>query len=499
MIAAAAAAALLLAPAAAAAPVVHEAHALEGPAGARSPPVVPTEAVLRWQLNDTGCFVHYNMATMAGLQGCQDGVTAPPALAAWQPTALDTDAWVSTCKAMGGTRMIYVAKHGCGFAAWKSKTTYNYSVTQAPDQIDVVAAFVKSARAAGLGVGFYYSDATNSYCHVSGGVVQPGKIVPGRQIAVTQAEYDAIVLAHLAELWGNYGALDELWFDGGYYPPLKAPLTDLITKLQPNAVVLGGYGLAPSTARWVGTESGLAPYPSWSRTSCTWNEPPKCKTAAEAGRGSPDGAFWCPAETDFTLQRRDQWFYNGQSGVHPPAELRLMYEQSAGSNTGLIIDIAPYPNGSVPAEQVAAAAALGKFKRGCYGGTPVASSSGAGTIKPSQSGGASVDRVQVREDLANGQNVRNFTLVAKLANGGGSAVPLCPDRGGSSIGSKYICVLKAPIKVESLTLTVTAAVGGGSTEAAKITQFAAFSCDALAREIDAEWAASAFANQHGPE
>ena len=47
------------------------------------------------------CFVHYNMATMAGLQGCQDGVTAPPALAAWQPTALDTDAWASTCKAMG--------------------------------------------------------------------------------------------------------------------------------------------------------------------------------------------------------------------------------------------------------------------------------------------------------------------------------------------------------------------------------------------------------------
>ena len=112
--------------------------------------------------------------------------------------------------------MIYVAKHGCGFAAWRSKTAYNYSVTQAPDQTDVVAAFVKSARAAGLGVGFYYSDATNSYCHVSGGVVKPGKIVPGRQIAVSQAGYDAIVLAHLAELWGNYGPLDELWCVGPY-------------------------------------------------------------------------------------------------------------------------------------------------------------------------------------------------------------------------------------------------------------------------------------------
>ena len=164
---------------------------------------IPTKPILDWQLNDTACFVHYNMATMAGLQGCQDGVTAPPPISMWRPTALDTDTWVSTCKAMGGSRMIYVAKHGCGFAAWKSKVAYNYSVTNAPDQTDVVAAFVKSARAGGIGVGFYYSDATNSYCRVSGGVLKPGPVKPGRQIAVTQAQYDSIVLSHLAELWGN--------------------------------------------------------------------------------------------------------------------------------------------------------------------------------------------------------------------------------------------------------------------------------------------------------
>ena len=57
------------------------------------------------------------------------------------------------------------------------------------------------------------------------------------------------------------------------------------------------------------------------------------------------------------------------------------------------------------------------------------------------------------------------------------------------------------MKVESLTLTVTATVGGGGGgggvgKGATITQFAAFSCDALAREIDAEWAASAFASKH---
>ena len=33
---------------------------------------------------------------------------------------------------------------------------------------------------------------------------------PG-QISVTAAEYDAIVVAHLEELWGNYGRFAEVW------------------------------------------------------------------------------------------------------------------------------------------------------------------------------------------------------------------------------------------------------------------------------------------------
>ena len=75
--------------------------------------VLPTAPQLRWQMNDTGCFVHYNMATAAGTQGCQSatGDDAPPPLSAWRPTALNTDAWADACKAMGGSRIILTAKH----------------------------------------------------------------------------------------------------------------------------------------------------------------------------------------------------------------------------------------------------------------------------------------------------------------------------------------------------------------------------------------------------
>ena len=440
-------------------------------AAAVAQPVLPTAPVLAWQLNQTGCFVHYNMATMAGTQGCQDGVMVPPPLSSWQPSALDTDAWVRTCKALGGSRIIYVAKHGCGFAAWRSQVEYNYSVTQAPDRTDVVASFVKSARAAGLGLGFYYSDATNCYCRVRGGAVQPGDPKPG-QIKVTQEEYDAIVVAHLGELWGNYGPLDEIWFDGGYHATLKSTLAALLQRLQPNAVVFGGAGISPNALRWIGTESGYAPYPAWSRTK-----------PGDNGQGDPDGAAWYPAETDFTLQNGDSWFFNGNAGVHAPAELRQMYEQSAGGNTGLIIDMAPFPNGSVPAAQTAAANALGAYVRGCYGGVPVASGKGLMndklTIGPAGGGAARVNRVQVRENQSLGQSVRAFNLSAVLANG--STVPLCPTK-RSSIGANFICALSAPLVVKSLTLAI-----GTSAGVPYIAGFAAFDCSSLAAAIDARW------------
>ena len=52
---------------------------------------------------------------------------------------------------------------------------------------------------------------TNQMCNVCSGSPQPAG--PG-QLNVTQAEYDAIVEYHLKELWGLFGPLTEVWFDG---------------------------------------------------------------------------------------------------------------------------------------------------------------------------------------------------------------------------------------------------------------------------------------------
>ena len=175
------------------------------------PPPIPTASILSWLDNPVGCFVHFNMATAAGTQGCGGG--APPPINTWAPTALDTDQWVQTCKSMGGSRIIYVAKHGCGFATWKSNVTLNgyaYSITNSSyPEIDVVTSLVESAKKGGIKYGFYYSVVSNAYCNVQNGQVQPGPINPSLQINVTQAEYEAIVIAHMTELNSQFGPLVE--------------------------------------------------------------------------------------------------------------------------------------------------------------------------------------------------------------------------------------------------------------------------------------------------
>ena len=144
----------------------------------------------------------------------------------------------------------------------------------------------------------------------------------------------------------------------------------------------------------------------------------------------------------------------------------------------------------MPADQQGAAQALGSYVRGCYGaGKAVASGAGSAgpngtvavTIRPPKP--SAVDRVQIREDQSLGQLVRQFRLVATLADG--TTAALCPGK-GSSIGNKYICVLGSAVTVASITLH---AVGAAGTQP-RIAQFAAFSCGGVAAEIDAAWDAS---------
>jgi len=81
------------------------------------------------------------------------------AVARFDPTRFDADAWVATAKRAGMGYMIVTAKHHDGFAMYDSKVG-DYDVVQAsPWHRDPMRALRDAARRQGLRFGFYYSHA----------------------------------------------------------------------------------------------------------------------------------------------------------------------------------------------------------------------------------------------------------------------------------------------------------------------------------------------------
>eukprot|EP01121_Diplochlamys_sp_Union-15-3_P020175 TRINITY_DN77_c0_g1_i2.p1 TRINITY_DN77_c0_g1~~TRINITY_DN77_c0_g1_i2.p1 ORF type:complete len:443 (+),score=77.55 TRINITY_DN77_c0_g1_i2:138-1331(+) len=376
------------------------------------------------------------MATVAGTQGCTRTEVPDPKI--FNPTELNTDQWLESIVAFGAKYAVLVAKHNCGFCTWPTKVkfpefgfSYDYSVNSSAYRGDIVSQFVASCKKYGVKPGFYYSVVTNSYLNVENGKVFGGKLVPG-QVNVTQEQYDEIVLAQITELWTNNGPLLEIWFDGGYQQDIKEKLSALLLKLQPNAVAFNGYGVSVNPVRWIGTESGHAPYPTWS-------------TGVSNG-GDPNSTVWAPPECDMTMQRYDTWFYNAEVGIHTMAELLSIYHDSVGHNCNMLIDFAPQPNGLLPVDAVQRYKEFGDYIRNCYG-KPLNSVSGTGaTLILEFTSATTVNRVALQEDQSRGQRVRTYQVEGYVSDW----VVLSS---GSSIGNKKIDLFAHEITVTKLRFT----------------------------------------------
>ena len=138
-------------------------------------------------------------------------------------------------------------------------------------------------------------------------MAKPGPALPGQQL-VTQAQFEAIALAQVTELWTEFGELTEIWFDGGYTSDMKAKITKLLDANQPNASAFGGLGVTANAICWVGTESGNPGGEIWS-------------TGGAEGRGDASSSIWCPKGCDTTLQNGDVWFYEKSSSLRTLADL----------------------------------------------------------------------------------------------------------------------------------------------------------------------------------
>ena len=274
----------------------------------------PTPQQLAWQRHELIAFAHFGINTFTDREW-GDGKEDP---GLFNPTDFDARQWAAALHAAGVKLLILTAKHHDGFCLWPSRFT-EHSVKNSPwrnGQGDVVREVVDALREREIRVGLYLSPWDRN---------QPWY--------GDSPKYNEYFRNQLGELLGNYGVIDEVWFDGacGEGPNGKKQEYDwtsyyaLVRERQPAALI----AICGPDIRWVGNESGVA-------------------RENESSVVQRDGHLaWHPAECDVSI--RPGWFY------HPAEDAKVkslptlvdIYFKSVGRNSVLLLNIPPDRRGRI--------------------------------------------------------------------------------------------------------------------------------------------------------
>ncbi len=409
--------------------------------------VRPTPGQAQWQDYELGMFIHFDLNVFMRPGWDHRCYGEWPGPEVFNPAKLDTDQWLDAAKAFGAKYAVLTATHGTGFMLWQSDA-YPFGVRQSPwrgGKGDVVKDFVASCRRYGIRPGLYSHMCCNGYWRVDHpGVVNEGK---GGDPA-RQADYARARARSLHELWGRYGTLDEIWFDGGVPDPalLGFDAIPILKQYQPDAMVFQG---PAATIRWIGNESGVAAYPCWATVSDEASA--KNGESAALGSGDPDGAAWLPGECDVAIRDNTwMWTPDTESRLFGVDHLMAMYDKSVGRNCNLLLNANPDRDGLIPECDMRRYREFGAALDRQFG-NPLAETVGHGnTVELTLPAPAAIDRAILMERIAEGERIREYAL-AGWANGHWQ--PLCR---GQSVGHKRIERF-APVEVSKVRLTVTRA------------------------------------------
>jgi alpha-L-fucosidase len=394
------------------------------------PRAIPTHDQLAWQDLEIGMFVHFAPNTWQDKEG--DDLSTP--LSAINPD-IDTDNWADCAVNLGARYIVFVAKHQGGFCMWQTQTT-KYSIASTPwknGRGDVLTDLAASCRKRGLHLGVYLSPRDDYFGAGLGGVCKD----PSRQDA-----YNAMYREQLTEVLTRYGEMVEVWFDGSSV----VPTSDLVRKYAPHAAIFQG---PDATIRWVGNESGFAPYPLWNAES---------KADATSGvstsmHGDPRGGAWIPVECDVSI-RRPNWFWSTTNvrNLMTLDQLVEVYYRSVGSGVQLLLNIPANRQGHMPDEDFARAREFGDEIRRRFS-KPIAEIKGTGPhIALQLAHPVRIDHVILEEDCRYGQRVLSFRIDALTASDWTAVY------NGSSIGHKRIVPI-ASAEYRALRLSITDSMG----------------------------------------
>lgn len=232
-------------------------------------------------------------------------------------------------------------------------------------------------------------------------------------------------------------------------------IESLLHELQPQAVIFNGCDVngtcvSSNSIRWIGNEDGEAPVENWS-------------TGVTNDGGQPRSPYFCPAECDTTLQKKDRWFWGQHSQLRSFEEMVDVYHQTVGRNCLLELDLSPDRSGLIPAEYAARYKQLGDFIKSCYG-TPIAhgathTNTEAGIYRVKFDYPTAIDRIVLMEDQTNGQVIREYEVYAKIVDSTGAKgtlnVPFTIISNGTSVGHKKIDLFDEAMTVTEVIVRAT--------------------------------------------
>ncbi len=415
--------------------------------------VRPSQRQLDWYEMGSYAFVHFSPNTYTDREwglGDEDEKI-------FNPVHLDCDQWVRAIKSAGMKGMVLTAKHHDGFCLWPSKYT-EHSVKNCPLDIDVVKEASEACRRGGIKFGFYLSpwDRNN-------------------KLYGTDA-YNDYFCNQLTELLTNYGEIFYVWFDNacGEGPNGKKQVYDfpryikLIRELQPGAVIFNDFG---PDIRWCGNEAGIARHSEWAvvpKELCFYSDV-QTGPAPMADMGDlsymyntdqeigtlptimfSKGLTFTPAEINMSI--RPGWFWHEQEEPHSLERLFRTYITSYGANACMHLNLPPNRDGLIDERDVQRLQEFGDLIRKEFG-TPipctVEKEEGGSPLQPKyhihfDEVRKDVKYIVLREDIAEGQRVESFKIMAHFPSG--AQFPLYQ---GTVIGNRMICMLQDPFALQN--------------------------------------------------
>ena len=308
---------------------------------------VPSPGQLAWQRQEMLMFFHFGPATFSGYDGENPSCGGEPwseqlLLDHYAPAAIDADQWVRVARDCGFRGIIVTAKHHDGFCLWDNPvSTTDVANPACRNHTDVLAELRRACDRYGLSMGIYLSP-WDRMIEAEG---------------IPTEEYETRYKAALADLMARYAPVSEIWFDGNHAGSFDWPaMIRVVLEANPDCVIFSNGGPG---CRWVGNEAGIAGETSWSTLDIAGRGLSPSVLPGDYGRylaqGDEGAAAWCPAESDFSLQRvgdPNGWFHGPGDPRRSAGELLDLYYKTVGRNSLFLLNVPPSAGGVLDSADV---------------------------------------------------------------------------------------------------------------------------------------------------